>query len=303
MGWKIILSALFIIFAIFLLILYWFLPISTTEFQDVIMGNNGEEIILDKNKLQFYPDMRFPDKRVSYRIEDCPIQKKVNMKEAFEILENSTPLNFYPVVNNEQIHITCDSHTKLEGNMFIAGEGGPTNVTQAGKFNVIAGGRILLFRESQCPKPNVALHELLHVLGFDHTSKPSSIMYSVSSCSQEVDTEITELLNDLYSIPSYPDLSFQNVSATMHGKYLNVNMSVRNEGLSHSLKSKISIYADDKKIKELNVDALMIGHGRIISLSNVFVNKLSVQELKFSIESSFDELKKENNEIVLKIKK
>jgi len=302
MGAKIILSLFFIIFAIILLVLYWFIPITTTKF-DFSFKPQNYTFNPDKQDWQFYNNMRFPEKRISYKIGDCPLQKKEDMERAFELLENFTILDFYSVKSNEQITVVCDSHTKIEGGLFIAGEGGPTNITTAGNFNVIAGGRILLLRESPCPTPNIALHELLHVLGFNHSENPGSIMYPVSNCDQIVDTSIITLINKLYEVPNYPDLAFENVSAIMHGKYLNVNISIRNVGLQNSLPVSLQIFADDELIKQMSLDSLIVGTGRIISLTNVWVNQLSVNKLEFFIDSSFEELKKENNKVVLEIKK
>ncbi|GAI14097.1 unnamed protein product, partial [marine sediment metagenome] len=52
---------------------------------------------------------------------------------------------------------------------------------------------------------------------------------------------------------SYPDLSFENVSAVMNGRYLDTNMSIRNNGLKDSEKTKIEIYADGKLVKEIEL--------------------------------------------------
>ena len=48
---------------------------------------------------------------------------------------------------------------------------------------------------------------------------------------------------------------------------------------------------------------MKIGYELTISLKNILVLKLNVNELRFSIESSFNELNKNNNEIKLEIKK
>ena len=65
--------------------------------------------------MQFYNNMRFPEPRISYRIENCPLQKADDMKNAFFTIENKTILRFYPVSNNEEILVTCDSKAKFEG--------------------------------------------------------------------------------------------------------------------------------------------------------------------------------------------
>ena len=194
------------------------------------------------------------------------------------------------------------SRNKVEGDLFIAGEGGPTNITQAGEFSVISHGQILLIRESKCKDPNIALHELLHVLGFKHSSNPNNIMYNISKCDQVIGDDIVGLINRLYAYPSYPDLVFENVSAQMKGKFLDVNISVRNNGLKDADVAKIIIYADGKKIKEVELEPLQIGYGRMMVLGNIWIPQIIVNELEFYIDYNGNELEKENNRIKLEIK-
>ncbi len=303
MSVKVVLGLLFFIFAMSLLAVYWFVPLSTTEFRINAKPSNPNLDEVDLQKLQFYSNMRFPDEEISYRITRCPLQKMDNMVNAFNILSDKTLLSFYWDDINPEIEVFCDSTAKIEGNLFIAGEGGPTNITTAGEFNVITKGKITLLRESKCPNPNIGLHELLHVLGFDHTNDPTDIMYPVSDCDQELKNYTLDLINTLYSIPSKPDLAIENVSAIMHGKYLDLNLSVRNVGLKPSPESKVVIYADDTKVKEFRVEALDIGHGRIISFTNLWVARINTGSIRLEVVSNSEELKKENNELILEIKK
>lgn len=301
MGRKIFFSFIFILFVVLSLVFYWIIPWGTEEF--IIKSENS---ILDNSissDLQFYPNMRYPNSEISYKIDDCTLQKEYDMKRAFEIISDKTILDFYPVGINEEISVTCDSKNKIEGGLFIAGEGGPTNITRAGKFNIIFSGKILLIRDSSCPNPNIALHELLHALGFDHSSNPNDIMYSITSCRQTIGQDIINLIDELYSIPSYPDLLLENVSAVMHGSYLDINMTIRNNGLKDSKGIKIIIYADGKSVKEVDLGVLEIGHGRLITLKNVWIKKRGVDELELFIDYGFNELEKENNRIMLAIKK
>ncbi len=308
MNWKkffsLVFSSISILFVVSLLIIYWFVPFKTTEF--LIKNPSNANFSLDSSELvnmQFYENMRFPNPEISYKIKRCPLQKQEDMKRSLDIIENLSLLEFYPVNSNEEISVTCDSKAKIEGGLFIAGEGGPVNITKTEKFNVITYGKILLIKDSKCPNPNVGIHELLHVLGFGHSKNSNNIMYNVSKCRQTIGDDIPQLINDLYSYPSYSDLAFENVSAVMNGRFLDLNMTVRNHGLKDSEEFKIIIYADDKPVKELDSDKIEIGVGRMIILTHVWVPKINFDELRFFINASFDELDKENNEIILKIKK
>jgi len=301
---KIFLGFLFFIFVLFTLVLYWFVPFSINEFKIKSSENGNFSLGLPSLEgMQFYPNMRYPDSKISYKIENCPLQKKESMEQAFEIISNLTILEFYSKSSEEEIFVTCENKNKIEERFFIAGEGGPVNVTSTKNFNVILSGKILLIKETMCPKPNVGMHELLHSLGFDHSQNPENIMYNISSCRQSIGDDIINLINSLYSTPSLPDLDFENVSAVMNGKYLDANISIRNNGLKGSENFSLDIYADEKFIEEINFDYMEIGYGSMVSLSNLWIPKINVENLKFVINYDFNELDKNNNKIILELKK
>jgi hypothetical protein len=297
-------NILFVVFALFAisLMIFYFIPFGTINFK-AKTGNYNFSINNDGSDMQFYPNMRFPDSRISYRISDCPLQKEDDMGFAFDIMENLTSLTFYSVNNNEEISVTCEEKSRIDEDLFIAGEGGPTNITVAGQYNVITYGEILLITDSKCPKPNVAIHELMHVFGFKHSTNRENIMYNITNCDQTIGEDMLQLINNLYSIESNPDLTFKDVSASMSGRFLNVNMTIVNEGLKDAGKSIIDIYTDKKLIKEIDLESLEIGSGRIITLENIFVTQINVNEIMLSIDSNFNEMSKDNNQIQLEIKK
>lgn len=298
---KLFFEVIFVLIVIILLGVYWFIPLGEIDFGTKSSNSNFSVGNSSFHGMQFYENMRFPNHQISYRIHDCPLQKRNDMERGFEMLANLTSLNFYAVASGEEISVVCDEKIKMEGDLFIAGEAGPTNITVAGNFNVILNGGILLLKDSSCPNPNIAIHELLHVLGFEHSSNENNIMYPVSDCKQTIGQDIIDLIDKLYSFPSKPDLSFENVSAVMRGKYLDTNITIRNNGLADADNSKIKVYADNELIKEFDVGAMKIGFGTTIKLSNLWISQMSVDELKFFIEYDSEELDKENNKIVLKV--
>jgi len=307
MGGRRFLFIVLVLVVAILLLIYFFIPINTIEFSNQGFVQNSS--VYDDNSfgssdLQFYNNMRYKGKEISYKIYDeCTLKKKNDMEHAFEIISNLTVLEFYPVVYGEEISITCSEKNVVEGDTFIGGEGGVTNVTIAGDFNVIFNGKVLLIRDADCPTPNIAIHELLHALGFDHSENPGNIMYEMYDCSQSIGDEIPEFLNEIYSVPEKPDLIFEEVEAVMHGKYLDANISLRNNGISFAPESTLVISADDKVVHEETLSSLGIGFGRRISFANLWINKINVKEITFEIDNDYEELSKENNFYTLSVKK
>ena len=298
-----ILVIIFLIFVVSILWIYWF-----TGFGDVQLSKSNTQgsnfsMNLTSDNMQFYENLRYSDSKISYRIADkCALQKKADAERAFEILENKTILDFYNVNSNEEILITCEDRQKIKEDYFIAGEGGPVNISRAGQFNVILSGQVLLIRQSECPNPNIALHEILHALGFGHSQNENNIMYEISRCSQTIGDDILHFIDELYSIPSKPDLIFEEVYPLIHdGKYLDLNMSIKNIGLKNSEKAFVNIYLDTEFFEKIELKELTIGSGMKITIQNLKLKTTNFNEIKFVIESNFEELDKANNEVSFKI--
>lgn len=302
MGGKTIIGVLFLIAVIALINIYYFIPFTEIEF--IYKPLNYNFTLNGSGDMQFYPNMRFKSNSISYSIEDdCSLKKQNDMRRAFEIVENLTLLEFYEVDSNEEITITCNETTRFEGNMFIAGEGGPTKIFKAGNYNVILNGMVLLIRDSQCERPNIAIHELFHVLGFVHSNNKNNIMYNFTKCKQIISDDLVDSIEELYSYPSLPDLTFENVSAVMHKLYLDMEINVRNIGLMDSSETIIIIKGDGKVIKEVKLKELELGSGIVISLTNILVISRDLEQLELIIDYPYSELDKTNNNILLKIKK
>lgn len=282
------------------LVLYMINPGGDAEFSFKSDSRTEFNLNNDTMNMQFYENMRFPDKRISYLIDDaCSLKKKNSMKRAFDIIENLTVLEFYPLSEDFEIEVTCQEKVVMNGGLFIAGEGGPINITDGDKYSVILDGSILLIKDSLCPRPNVEIHELLHVLGFNHSDNENNLMYPVSKCNQVISEDILEKINELYLEESYSDLNFESANAEIDGRNLDLNLSIRNSGLKDSEEAIVKIYFDDTIIKELDLAELEIGYGVKIELKNIWLKKIKTEELKVVIETNFNELSKENNEIIL----
>lgn len=256
------------------------------------------------DSVQFYPNMRYVDEDISFYIsEKCSIKKNTDARDAFAILGDVTNLNFYPDAINPEINVTCDERTKFENGVFVAGEGGPVRIIKSGKFNIVETGMILLLKGSDCTKPNIAIHEILHALGFKHSNNPNNVMYNFTSCDQTIGDDTISLINELYDIPSLPDLAFESASASLSGRYLDLEVGVRNIGISNSENAKIIVTGKGKILKEIELKELQYGSGVLITVNNIFIKSISLDGIEINIETDFEELDKENNLLELELKK
>jgi len=252
---------------------------------------------------QFYKNMRFPDRRISYFVESaCSLEKKKQVVEALKTLEGLTILSFYPSETDSQIKILCSelpSEPKAKGH-FVAGEGGPTEVINTTLYSVINEGKISLFREEKCEEPNIALHEIFHVLGFGHNNNKNSILYATLNCKQVVDQYLVDRINDIYSVDAAPDLKFQKVDASKAGRYLDFEVTVINQGLIDADGVLMGVYADGKLIKEFALDDVDVGTKKILTVENLRIGR-STQNVEFIVDPSSEivEIFENNNRIEL----
>jgi len=300
MRWKALLLVLGNLLLIALLLLYWLNPGYGSTFTADLDPNSNFSLSNNSVKVQFYDNMRFPSHMISYKINPaCSLEKIHSMERAFEKISSLTNLIFYPVDSEEEITVKCQEKNIVQDGMFIAGEGGPTNITETDNYEVITHGNILLIRKSECANPNVEIHELLHVLGFDHSENKNNIMYPISRCDQIIGDDTIQKINELYEEPAYPDLKFKKISAEVKGRILNVNVSVRNDGLAPSSNATIKLISENQTLKDIYLKPLDIGHGIKIKLTNLWITKIKVEELSVVIDYNFDELSKDNNKVLL----
>jgi len=125
-------------------------------------------------------------------------------------------------------------------------------------------------------------------------------MFPISDCRQTIGEDTIEYINKIYSIPGYPDLVFEDVKASFSGRYFDTQMQIMNQGLSSSGETEIIIYGDEKVVKRVRLDSLDYGYGRVITLNNIFVFS-KFNTARYFINSTFNEVDKGNNEIILSI--
>ncbi len=247
--------------------------------------------------VQFYSNMRYKDRVISYSIsESCDLSKRNDVEEAFLIISDKSVLEFERKNSEGEIKILCSDIAPKpdEERHFVAGEGGPSEIINTSNYAVIFSGKVSLYRENECNNPNIALHEILHALGFDHNNNQRSIMYPITECNQEIDNYIIEEINRLYEIDSKPDLFIERAFVNRSGRYLNFEISIGNFGLRDSHDARLVIYADGEFVKDFNLEEIEIGTRKIWTVENLRIPR-NAETISFVIEGKEPELEAENN--------
>src|SRR3989344_6742110 len=214
---KILLNLIFFILLGILLSSLYFLYTNIPGEPQVLEVEVGEidEIQQQLSEVkQFYTNMKFNHNDISYAfLPNCGSAEKTRMKEAFqEVSLRITKISFREISSQGDITISCSEKAdNIQEDYFVAGEGGAKEIIPTGRFNIINEGIIYIYenpakKRVKCDYPNIEIHELMHVFGFDHSSNKNSLMYPVlDSCNQKLDNSIIEKLNSLYSQPNLPD--------------------------------------------------------------------------------------------------
>jgi hypothetical protein len=279
----------------------------------VLEGLPGEPVKLKVNYLEpesldlveysavpiFAENMRFNHNLISYFIDsNCDKSRRDDMAAAFNIFSDKVKIiSFYEGGIGSDIKISCSNEfVELGEDLFAAGEGGPSRIINTSGFKVIEEGTILLYAETDCGYPTIALHELCHVFGFDHSPDPNNIMFNTSGCGQRMSDDMIELMQELYSIEPLPDARVESVSGVISGRYLDFNISILNEGLIRISSISLTILADGETADVFDLNEFNIGYGRTLKVLNMRLPR-NVEKLQFvvDIEDLVKELNEENN--------
>ena len=271
---------------------------------ETIPIDKGAEIVFDYGATPvFSENLRFDHNIISYFIEsDCPEERQRRMVGAFAIFqEEMKVISFYERPKDvADILIGCSQdYLKAGEDVFIAGEGGPSQYLNTSDFDIILEGKVLLYRDSECDYPVVEVHELLHVFGFNHINNPKSLMYNVSACDQRFTPDMAKLIQSLYAVKPLPDFYFSNVNATTKGNYLDFELTIKNGGIVDSGKAMLDVLANGKVVDSFEVNEVSVGSGRVLKVTNAKLPSRSVSEVLFVVDLAgvVDEIREDNNEV------
>jgi len=295
--WIILL--LVIVSGFFFIATYGNLKIEEKQF---FTQTNNEQYINATNQLSmFLPNMRFDTNSISYSFIECDRNSQDRMKLAFQIISDETKDIIFYENQFPKIAIYCAQQKDEQRNTtYVAGEGGPNKVIISDLYPLIVDGKIYLYKQvnkKNCEYPIVELHELMHVFGFDHINKTNEILYPYVNCDQRITSDIIDELKRLYSEKPKADLTLQNLSALMHGSYLDFNITILNRGLISTTNISLLISGPSSPIETLKVDSLSPGVSQIITVKNILVKSNNQNPLTFKVTTKEEEYFYENNQL------
>jgi hypothetical protein len=273
----------FLVFGVMTIISY--LPMGSSVYAQY----EGNISLLPKvGAVQFYSNMRYESSTITYSVENaCSLEKTIDIKKALQIISDKTILKFIRVSDNGQIVYLCSlpEPTAEQKGHFIAGEGGPVSIINTTSFSLINSGQVALYRDERCTTPNVAIHETLHALGFDHVQDRSDIMYPVTDCNKEIKPALIAAINKLYSYPSQPDLGIETLIVNQSGRFLDFHIAIGNHGLSSATEANLTLMTESKVIRSFDIGPISTGMRKILDVQNLLISSKSVK-ITFIVKST-----------------
>lgn len=261
-------------------------------------------------------EIRWSHFPITVYINDDSIRQNPNyaddVKQALNIWQ-STGIVSFAVVDNPNAEITIKWVNKLKEKSLDTLGNTDLKFINTTQFGVIQNATIELLTKSDSRELsstdmiNLALHEIGHAIGLQHTEEDdimNPVLIVPSKSIKPVSSNNINDLMELYKIPARPDIKINGVNATKFSFsrlgqdyfYLNISIDLQNIGLVDIENFKIQLGADNFVINEGTQSKLEAGNILNIFHGNLRVDRnfTSVQ-VSIDPENIIDELNETNN--------
>ncbi len=190
------------------------------------------------------------------------------------------------------------------------------NISQ---FGVIQNAKVQLLTKSDSRElnsndmVNLALHEIGHAIGLQHTNEDdimNPVLVIPSKSVKEISTSNINNLKKIYELPAKSDLKISEVNATKFSFtrfdrdyfYLNISISLQNVGLVDAENFNLRLHTDNIVVNEETVSKLELGN-----ILNVFQGNLKIDrnftsvQVNIDPQDAIDELNETNNFISISV--
>lgn len=269
---------------------YYLKPISFNISFPMLLGNNRWyklpiSVYIDKTK--------------------CSL-KEEEIKSALKIWEIETSVNLFEIVNSKyaDVYVNCLPESQVETEIIgeyiytTVGEGGPTNYSDTGLYNLTYEGGVNIYVTTRdCIEPIRILHELGHILGFGHTDDEKNIMYKYETCQQDFSNEMKQTIEELYS---RSDLYFVNASAKLVNSQLSLDIIIGNRVMPPPPPSYLRINANNITLEDQYIGTIDFNLNKTLKFEFNVSNEIDRIELTIDPLNNVNEIDKTNNIITLR---
>ena len=226
---------------------------------------------------------------------------------------HSTGIVSFTVVDNPEADITIGWVPNLKEKATDTLGNTDLKFINISQFGIIQNATIELLTKSESRQlnskdmTNLALHEIGHAIGLQHTNEDDIMNPTLtipSNAVKEISTDNTNNLQELYKSPAKPDLRIVGVNATkatftrfgQNYFYLNISVEIQNVGLVDAKSFNVQLRTDSLVVNEASQAGLEIGN-----ILNVFHGNLRVDRNFTSVhvgidtQNAIDELNETNN--------
>ena len=120
-------------------------------------------------------------------------------------------------------------------------------------------------------------------------------MFNVASCDGVITDDIINEIKRLYAIKPLPDLYFYIITEVKKGIYLDLDFTLKNQGLIDAENVYVNLYHESKQFESFDLNTIKFGAGKSIITENIKLPSKSVEQIIIKIESESEELDKNNN--------